>query len=184
MTYLKWLPSNNDLIIECSEDLTLRLWDIRAKPFKPPIEFKVGTNFATTCDILSQDGQDNYLVTGHRGFNNEGADVKLWDLRSFGAENLVFNYTKHKFNPEAVRFVSSDLIVTASKDQSMHLIDLTGDQVDVMNHSESLISLACVEGSSSKKNKGDKYLVAADVKAGVSLYHFDHKKRQIRSYNE
>jgi WD40 repeat protein len=81
---LKWLPNNNDLFVECSEDLTLRLWDIRARPFKPQVEFKVGTNFATNCDIMSFEGEDLYLATGHRGFNNEGAEIKLWDLRSFG----------------------------------------------------------------------------------------------------
>lgn len=168
------MPSNNDLFVECSEDLTLRLWDVRAKPFKPSVDFKVGTNFATTCDILTEDGSDKYLATGHRGFNNEGADVKMWDLRKFGADSLVFNYTKHKFNPEAVRFITEDLIITASKDQSMHLITLSGDQIDVMNHSESLISMGCV---------GPKYVVAADVKGGVSLYHFDKKRRHILSYD-
>jgi hypothetical protein len=70
--------------VECSEDLALRLWDIRARPFKPQVEFKVGTNFATNCDIMSFEGEDLYLATGHRGFNNEGAEIKLWDLRSFG----------------------------------------------------------------------------------------------------
>jgi WD40 repeat protein len=29
ITYIKWLPNNSDLFIECSEDLTLRLWDIK-----------------------------------------------------------------------------------------------------------------------------------------------------------
>jgi len=104
ITYLKWLPKNPDLFIECSEDLTLRLWDIKARPFKPAIEFKVGPNFATTCDILSCEGEDLYLVTGHRGFNNQGADVKLWDLREFSQDNLVFSYTKHTFSPQSVRF--------------------------------------------------------------------------------
>lgn len=70
VTYLKWLPNNNDLFVECSEDLTLRLWDTRARPFKPPVEFKVGSNFATNCDISSLEGEDSFLVTGHRGFNN------------------------------------------------------------------------------------------------------------------
>ena len=83
VTFLKWLPNNEDLFIECSEDLSLRLWDTRARPFVPSIEFKVGTNFATTCDIKSEGDQDMYVVTGHRGFNNEGADIKLWDLRAF-----------------------------------------------------------------------------------------------------
>ena len=99
------MPNTQDIFIECSEDLTLRLWDIRARPFKPAIEFKVGSNFATTCDVLSFDGQDTKLVTGHRGFNNAGADVKLWDLREFGEDKLLWTYPHHKFNPESVRFV-------------------------------------------------------------------------------
>eukprot|EP00347_Sterkiella_histriomuscorum_P012760 403367326 len=95
ITFLKWLPNHQDRFIECSEDLTLRLWDIRSKPFKPQIEFKVGANFATTCDILSEGTDDKYLVTGHRGFNDVGADIKLWDLRNFSQESLKWTYTKH-----------------------------------------------------------------------------------------
>lgn len=69
------------MFLETSEDLYVRAFDTRAKPFKPIIEFKVDTNFATSCDLWSQGGEDRYLVTGHRGFNGAGAEVKLWDLR-------------------------------------------------------------------------------------------------------
>ena len=89
----------------------MRLWDIRLKLFKPAIEFKVGTNFATNCDIQTDSllSQDSYIVTGHRGFNNSGAEVKMWDLKAFGKneESLKFTYDKHKFSPEAVRFLGS-----------------------------------------------------------------------------
>ena len=86
-------------------------------PFKPAVEFRVGENFATNCDILSIEGDDLYLVTGHRGFNNSGADIKVWDLRSFGKENLIYTYNKHSFTPESVRFFGDELIISASKDQ-------------------------------------------------------------------
>lgn len=59
----------------------MRVFDIRVKPFKPVVEFKVDTNFAVSCDLWSEGNEDKYLATGHRGFNGEGADVKLWDLR-------------------------------------------------------------------------------------------------------
>lgn len=137
ITYIKWLPDNSDSFIECSEDLTLRLWDVRQKPFKPAIEIKVGTNFATNCDI-----NDHNLVTGHRGFNNEGAEVKLWDLRHFkSSEDVVFTYKEHKFSPESVRFASHDLIVSAAKDQTIHLIDMEGKQHDCFNHKSSFASM-------------------------------------------
>lgn len=59
----------------------MRVFDTREKPFKPVVEFKVDTNFTVSCDVWSEGNEDRYLVTGHRGFNGEGADVKLWDLR-------------------------------------------------------------------------------------------------------
>jgi WD40 repeat protein len=81
VTAVRWLAGSQ--FLQCSEDLTLRLWDIRERPFKPGAEVKVGTNFATNCDI-SPDG--HLLVTGHRGFNSEGAEVKLWDIRALSGE--------------------------------------------------------------------------------------------------
>ena len=81
ITQVKWLVNQPELLVETSEDLYLRMFDIRAKPFKPVVEVKVDTNFATTCDIWTEGSEDKYLVTGHRGFNDSGAEVKLWDLR-------------------------------------------------------------------------------------------------------
>ena len=83
VTWIGWRDDNT--IVEASEDLNLRIWDIRKKPFKPQVEIKVGTNFATNGDILHDDNSGVYLATGHRGFNNEGAEVKLWDLNNFQA---------------------------------------------------------------------------------------------------
>ena len=152
--------------------MRLRLWDIRAKPFKPSVEFIVGDNFATNCDILSTEGEDLYLVTGHRGFNNSGADIKLWDLRSFGKENLIYTYNKHEFTPEAVRFVGDEFVVSASKDQEMHLIDLQGNKVDSWKHQMSFSSMCLLN------NGGD--LVAADVKAGVMALKVDMVNKRFK----
>lgn len=93
VTYLEWLPNSQDRFIELSEDLTLRLWDIKIKPFKPTIEVKIGTNFATTCDISTSENRALNIVTGHRGFNNEGAEIKLWDLRALNNDSVpLFTY--------------------------------------------------------------------------------------------
>ena len=96
----------------------------------------MGTNFATNADIFVNEGKI-MLATGHRGFNNEGAEVKLWDLSDFSAATQpLWTYTKHKFTPEAVRFLSPDLLLSASKDKQLHLIHLkTGDLLDSYKHS-------------------------------------------------
>ena len=138
----------SDSFIECSEDLTLRQWDINSKPFKPSIELKVGSNFATNCDIL-----EHLLVTGHRGFNNEGAEVKLWDLRNL--DKPVWTYSEHSFTPESVRFVSPSLIASASKDKTVRLIDPTAaETLSVYTHDNAFSSMCVMD---------EKTLVAADV---------------------
>jgi WD40 repeat protein len=166
------MPSNEDQFLECSEDLTLRLWDIRQKLFKPAVEFKVGANFATNCDVLSGKESDHYLATGHRGFNNAGAEVKLWDLRAFKDESaLVFTYDKHRFSPEAVRFLASDVLISASKDQSVHLIDIEGNQCDVFEHNESFAGLAVLRERSG--------VIVADVQSSIFNLNVDAEKKHF-----
>ena len=58
ITQVKWLTNQPDLFVETSEDLYLRLFDTRERPFKPAVELKVDTNFATTCDVWSQGNED------------------------------------------------------------------------------------------------------------------------------
>ena len=125
MTAIKWIPDKANLFIEGCEDLTLRMWDVNQRPFKPAIEIKVGTNFITSSDIILSASDSPLLATGHRGFNNEGAEVKVWDLRSFNNETSapLFTHAQHLFTPESVRFLNANVLVSASKDQSMHLID-------------------------------------------------------------
>ncbi len=81
------------------------------------MEAKIGTNFITSCDVLLSDNDIPLLATGHRGFNNEGAEVKLWDLRYFSSDSKpLFTHSEHLFTPESVRFLDSNLLISASKD--------------------------------------------------------------------
>jgi hypothetical protein len=67
------------------------------------------------------------LATGHRGFNNQGAEVMIWNLPLSAPklpENPHFIYKEHHYTPESVRFISPELLVSASKDQTMHIIDV------------------------------------------------------------
>jgi WD40 repeat protein len=54
ITSVKWLQNETNLFFESSEDLILRIFDIRLRPFAACLEFNAGPNFATTCDILSK----------------------------------------------------------------------------------------------------------------------------------
>jgi WD40 repeat protein len=68
VTDMKWLPSDNNTFMQSSEDLRLRIFDIRDN-LDVAKETVVGTNFAGSIDI---DESGKYIVTGHKGFNNSG----------------------------------------------------------------------------------------------------------------
>jgi hypothetical protein len=111
ITQNRWICDNT--FIQTSEDLSIRIFDIRAKPFKPQLEVKVGTNFATTCDLFST---GELFSTGHRGFNGSGSDVMLWSLKKL--DEPLFTFTDHQFTPETVRFLDHNkpTIASAAKD--------------------------------------------------------------------
>jgi WD40 repeat protein len=111
--------------VQTSEDLHIRVFDTRVKPFTPQQALQVDTNFATTCDIF----QGNLLATGHRGFNAAGSEVKLWDLRKFEQPTSIF--TNHAFTPESVRFLDNEkpIVVSAGKDSCLNVIDGEGNQL-------------------------------------------------------
>ena len=73
VTDMKWMPTDNNTFVQCSEDLRMRFFDIR-EGLEIGKEISIGSNFATTFDI---DDTGNYITTGHRGFNNSGWWVKL-----------------------------------------------------------------------------------------------------------
>ena len=73
----------------------------------PSAVVSVGDNFATCCDV-----RGNYVVTGHRGFDMEGCEAKLWDFRKAG---VVLEMKGHSEAVEGVKFVGED-IVTCGKD--------------------------------------------------------------------
>jgi len=54
----------------------------------------MGTNFAWSLDL-----QGELVVTGHRGFNQSGADVKLWSLKKL--TEPLFTFSEHDATPIA-----------------------------------------------------------------------------------
>lgn len=80
----------------------MRIYDIRQRPLCVAQQVKVGSNFATTCDIF-KDSDTSMIATGHRGFNADGSEVKLWDTRAFTA--AIGEFKGHSYSTESVRFL-------------------------------------------------------------------------------
>jgi len=125
VTYLKWQPSTQ-LLIQCSEDLKLRVWDIREPPMRCAIALDTGDNFATHCDVTD----DNKVVTSHRGFNGIGCEAKLWDLRT---EQMLTNFMGHRHAVEGAVFLN-DKVYTCAKDGRLHRYNMEGGLEEFWEH--------------------------------------------------
>ena len=138
------------------------MFDIRVKPFKPIVELKVDSNFATTCDVWSSGNEDKYLVTGHRGFNDSGSAVKLWDIRKLQASKnegtdqslTEFIYEGHSFSPESVRFIkplgteeTPLQIVSASKDSTLQILNDSGKCVSMHKNTDGFACMDTMAGT-------------------------------------
>jgi WD40 repeat protein len=126
VTSLMWKDENT--AIQTSEDLRLRVWDIREKSIFKSAVIGVGDNFATCCDV-----RDEVVVTGHRGCNGDGCEIKFWDLRK---KEIFVNVNHHSQSVESVKFLS-DKVISAGKDGKLVLMKNDGSLAEVWNHDRS-----------------------------------------------
>lgn len=126
VTSLMWKDENT--AVQTSEDLRLRVWDIREKQIWKSAVFKVGENFATCCDCSQE-----LVATGHKGCNEDGCEVKLWDLRK---NEMITNMKNHTQSVESVKFIK-EKIISCGKDGKIIESKLDGCVTDVWSHQKS-----------------------------------------------
>ena len=187
VTDMKWMPNDNNTFIQCSEDLRLRFYDIREN-LDIAKETIVGTNFAGTCDV---DESGNYIVTGHRGFNNSGCYVKLWDIRTLSDKQAepVFE-VEHSFSVVSARFLylpsrqnGSTQIISASADKTLRITNLQGEQKSWTDNNDSYTAMTPLRNinnlSRSDQPDTDNLIVASSTKPQLMTYSIDEETLSI-----
>ena len=192
ITDMKWLPSDNNTFVQCSEDLRLRFYDIR-EGLNMVKETVVGTNFAGTWDI---DESGKYIVTGHKGFNNSGWYVKLWDVRTFSEKTVepVFEY-EHSYSVVSAKFLytpsrskGSTNIISASSDKTMKIVNLQGEQKTWTDCPDSYTAMWPLRNGSNANRKDmqdtDTLVMAGSTKPRLLQYSIDEETLSIVSLAE
>ena len=77
VTCLKWVPGETSLVAQGSEDLRLRLWDVRTLSRPAAVLENEYVYFPLCCDCSGP-----YVLTGSNGFNTVGCELRLWDRRT------------------------------------------------------------------------------------------------------
>ena len=112
------------LLYQCSEDLSIRVWDTRSQQKTPSMHI-TGFVYFPLCISLGKNGIS--LATGCKGFESVGCEVKLWDLRN--TRQQVSDFKGHTHDVTGCQFSQdSERLVSVSKDGSMYVWNtLLGD---------------------------------------------------------
>jgi len=139
VTCLKFHPEDPNLVFQGAEDLAVRVWDMRSSSCSSgqPCANLVGfVYFPLAMDVHAS---GSFVATGCKGFDNLGADVKVWDLRATkgGTQGNVkvesataphFSYSGHGMDASSVKFIARDTILSAGKDGSVMVSNPLLDQ--------------------------------------------------------
>jgi WD40 repeat protein len=121
-TDMVWLPGSGGCFAQASEDLTVRVWDARL-PLKNPVQTLTGFTYFALALAASPDGHT--LLSSSKGFNGEGCEGRVWDLR-LSKQRLLLK--GHKQDAAGCTFVADGtgglLAATGSKDGTVRLWDL------------------------------------------------------------
>ena len=136
----------SSMLFQASEDLSIKVWDVRTASKTPAIRVGGFVYFALSLDIANN---GHLLAAGCKGFNGVGCDVKLWDLRNLN--RALSEGSEHQQDVTSVRFLSNQMLSSCSKDGSVHLWDTHTDalqSVAVYNSGNKYTSLSRLDGSS------------------------------------
>lgn len=121
VTCAAWGGEGSQFVWQGSEDLRLRLWDIRAMA-KPSVTLE-----GYTCFPMCISSYEQKCVTGSNGFSGGGdgggCELRIWDLRNHRQEALL---TAHTHAVTGVALLPGQMIASAARDGTLHLWKASG----------------------------------------------------------
>jgi len=127
VTCLDWWKASGgegnsvNLFSQGSEDLTCRVWDAREDGLYPSITFGKYVYFPLS---VSNSSCGNQVTTSSKGFNGNGCEGRVWDVRSPAKPLLMLE--GHRQDATSCAYVNLGekvVVVTVSKDEAMIVWD-------------------------------------------------------------
>ncbi|KAM3719564.1 WD repeat-containing protein [Dirofilaria immitis] len=108
----------NNLLAQSSEDKQLKIWD--SCNLCLAFQFPMKSHILTHCDFLP-DG--NYCITSSNGFNGDGCEITLWDIRQ---QKMMLEYHGHEESVSCTIFLpqqvtSKRMLLSVSADHTARL---------------------------------------------------------------
>jgi WD40 repeat protein len=149
VTDMQFLGGTNHTLVQSSEDLSLRVWDIRSSSNlgNPAIHIKKYTYFPLCIDV---NNNGYHVASGCKGFNSNGCDVVIWDLRN-SKEPITVCKKGHSQDVTCCKYLHGENVISCSKDGTYIVWDK--DSVHKRYQDESMYtSLTILDNFSSRQS--------------------------------
>lgn len=178
VTCSKWIPGGEPLVVQGSEDLTLKVWDERTALRAPVQSFRGYVYFALSVDVSPD---SNYVLTSSKGFNGVGCEVRVWDRRT---AKQLHEFTGHQQDTTSCCFLPGangnrvesaiPIPVTASKDGTVKVWDAANSSVlcEALEPSGGMFTSICAVSSST--------LLASTFSGSVHTFEFNAGETTLR----
>lgn len=135
----KWSPVEVTSLMSCSDDATMRLWDL---PSQESVTTFRGHSDYVRCGEFMPGQASNLLVSG-----SYDQTVRLWDARA--PERAVMTF-KHIAAVEAVQSMPSGTTILAAADNQIAVLDIIAGRPlhMIKNHQKTVTSLALASNGS------------------------------------
>eukprot|EP01083_Nonionella_stella_P002560 7351_1 len=114
---------NSHMMIECCEDLKLRIWDDREGDVTQTIDS--GPHIPLSCDV-AHDGV--HVIVSFNGFDGDGCDLKLYDIRKWnGSDSAIWTQpSAHQQAVNVCRFINASTttnlsVLSGSNDETLRI---------------------------------------------------------------
>lgn len=136
----KWSPKETTALMSCSDDTTVRLWDL---PSDDAVQiFRGHTDYVRSGCFLS-DQNSNTLVSG-----SYDSTVRLWDARTPQAAVMTF---KHTASVEDVLSMPSGTILIAAAENQVAVLDVVaGKPLHIIKNHQKTVTSLCLASESSR----------------------------------
>lgn len=136
----KWSPRETTALMSCSDDTTVRLWDL---PSDNSIEtFRGHTDYVRSGCFLS--GQnENIIVSG-----SYDSTVKLWDARASQSSVMTFKHTSAV--EEVLSMPSGTTLIAAAENQVAVLDIVAGKPLHMISNHQKTVTSLCLASNASR----------------------------------
>jgi WD40 repeat protein len=129
VTALRWVPGESSSVLQASEDLRLRLWDVRSGGPQQSASLKATStmlghsNIPLCCDV-SGDGLS--FLTCHKGFDGMGCELRVWDRRQGATRQVLRGHQQAVQSCAFIGNVTGQYGVSGGSDKTLRLWECSG----------------------------------------------------------